>query len=287
MKLKKKTILYLEGMLNKNQEEEYKRDIQNRHDLTEFIRIYRWIEKKLKLYFNQYPKEDSVLAYEREINRAAIADIQKYLKNYTSPPLADEEIFLKKVREASGSNKSFFHRNSSLIVNVAAGIALAALITSALLHIYTTRKNLKVQTQLFTHYFQPMQDPYLKTLNPDLYAIPGNEVKNPTGRNSGTLPEYGLILRNGHVKPEDLLLASAILIQKDELIMAETYLKGLLEDTVPPLSDAVHWYMAMLKLNEGKAAEAVHYLKVLCKKSSGYSVSSCAILQALEKMGLD
>lgn len=274
-------------MLDKNQEKEYKRDIQNRHDLAEFIRIYRWIEEKLKLYFNQYPKEDSNLAYEREINRAAIADIEKYLKNYTVPPKANEEIFLKKIREASASKKSFFLRNSSLIVNVAAGIALAALITAALLHSYTTRKNLKVQKQLFAHYFQPMQDPYLKTLNPDLYAFPGNEVKNPADRNSSALPESGLIFRNDQVKPEELLLVSAILIQKEELGMAETYLKGLLEDTVPPLSDAVHWYMAMLKLNEGKAVEAVHYLEVLCKKSSGYSVSSCAILEALEKMGLD
>jgi hypothetical protein len=144
-----------------------------------------------------------------------------------------------------------------------------------------------VQTQLFAQYFQPMQDPYLMTLNPDLYAFLGDEVKNHKGRNSRTLPESGLIFRNNHAKPEDLLLVSAILIQKDELIMAETYLKGLLEDTAPPLSDAVQWYMAMLKLNEGKAAEAVHHLKVLCKKSSDYSVSSCSILQELEKIETD
>ena len=50
MKLKKKAILYLEGMLNDEERVQFINDIKNRPDIHEFINEYRWLESRLNEY---------------------------------------------------------------------------------------------------------------------------------------------------------------------------------------------------------------------------------------------
>jgi hypothetical protein len=287
MKLKKKAILYLEGMLNKEESDEFLKKIKTRTDIQDFMKEYRWIDSKLKSYSIPKQAHENGDNEDPDLNRLAIKDIHKYYKNYKCRDRENEEEFILKLNQIPSFTQKKAGINLGFFLNLAATLAFLAIIVTAIIHIVRNTRAEEYYSNLFAEYFTPYYDIQVQQIDSE-YVIRGN--------NSLDLSERGKIidkqnivtlLRSDRMDIEDMLLISIILIQEDELVLAGSYLSGIIEKSDSSIAESARWYLALIHLRQGNTEEAVLNLEVLCNENSSYTAKSCKLLGTLYKKSLD
>lgn len=286
MKLKKKAILFLEGMLSKEEEDNFRNNIKNEPEIQEFLHNYSGIEEGLHAYLqNKYspgkkqpPKDD--------LDNSTHKDIQKYLIDYDKSYSEKEKNFLNKLRKISkGPQKKT--GNFGIILNIAATIAFVALIVAGILHFINSKRLLKDNDVLFAENFQPLNDDYLKQVNSAFVVLDSGKL-NLTEKGQ-TISEKSLnsVLRDGNMSQEDILLIAILLIQKGEFEIASEYLSDIIERSQEPLNHSARWYMSLIDIKEGKLVEASIILEILCQDYGQYGPRACQLLETLDKKNLN
>lgn len=283
MKLKKKAILFLEGMLNKKEGDEFLDKIRNRIDIQHFMKEYEWIDSRLKIYFNQKEKVKDGGQRDSDLNQMVNQDILKYHKYYSSGDYEDEEMFLAKLKHITSSPEKKSGKSIGLILNIAASIVFMAIIIAAVTNLVKHNRAEKHNLRLFTEYFTPYEDKLVLDFDSD-YIIKNNHSLNFSEKGE-FLDKQNLtpLLRSDRMNPEDILLISIILIQENELELAKSHLSDILEKSNDSITESARWYLALVFLRQGNLDKSSQNLEILCKENTSYTSKSCKLLGIINK----
>lgn len=287
MKLKKKAILYLEGMLNEEERVQFINDIKNRPDIHEFIQEYRWLESRLNKYLDQKNNPDGKEKKETDLDDLTRADIDKYLKYHQNKNKDREKEFLAMLTQNRLERENASVKNYSFILNIAASIALLALIIGGLLHVINVNKSKEYNSNIFAEYFSPWEDGNIREYESSFVIIENNGLNLTKKGQDISTDQLNTILRSDRMSSEDILLISILLIQENELSMAETYLKDILEKSAGKLSESARYYLSLLYIRKGALDKSIQNLEIICEENGGYSDVSCKLLGTLNKKNLD
>lgn len=273
--------------MNNEEQRKFKRKIAKRPDIQEYMRKYRWVKDRLKVFLCNKGQTSS--CSDEYLDKLANKDIDKYLWNY-KPSDTDterENQFIEILNHCSGKTKKTFGDKYGFIMNLAASIAFIAVIIAAGIHFSRMKDNQHYGDALFTQYFQPYEDQVLTELNSSYNNFapvkPGINSDNHIFHNE----ELKTILRNSDMKKEDILMISVSLIENEEYSLAHLYLHDLLEDADTKITNAARWYLALLDIRKGKYKKAGQNLNLLCNSNNFYTRESCYLLENLKKKTID
>ena len=286
MKLKKKAILYMEGMLDKKEEKKFLKELRNRPDIEQFMNTYHWIDGGLDLYFDHYHTKENEKNI-NDIDEIAIKNIEKYLVNYKPSGQNNEQEFRKRLNHVMHEEKKHSTFHLGFILNIAASLAFIALIIAGMIHFSEVKRSRRFQQGLYANYFKPKEDNFLKSLDTDFSLPTDPENKNIESENFLSHSDELMILRDGNTSPQDVLILSVSLILKKDYALADEYLTGLADINIPQVSDAARWYLSLSKIEQGDIKKAMHYLQILCSESLLYKEHSCELLKNLENKATD
>ncbi|MGC9341926.1 MAG: hypothetical protein ACP5E3_04440 [Bacteroidales bacterium] len=287
MKLKKKAILYLEGMLNKEERDKFITDIKKKPDIHDFIKEYRWLESRLKEYTEQKNKPKGNKKKEVDLDDLVQSDIDKYLKFYQPENPGREKDFLNKLNQSRLNREKKPGRSYGLILNIAATVALIALLIAGLIHVNKNNRNNEFNSNLFADYFTPWEDGNIKEYKSSFVTIDKNSLNlTEEGKN---ISKYHLntILRSNRMSNEDLLMISVLLIQENEESIAESYLLDIIEKSQDQLAISARYYLSLLYIKHGAIDKSIQNLEILCNENNSYTSLSCKLLGTLDKKNLD
>ncbi len=286
MKLKKKAVLYAEGMLDKKDRKSFKKKIETKPEIQKFLNDYMWLEAGLKKYF-RHKKESKSKENVKKLDEEIKKDINKYLKNYKTGNPDREKDFISILNTAAGKDEKNSGNIFSLILNIAATIVFIFLIIAAVVHF--SENNVKKQTgeQLFTENFQPAKDENILNMQSSYVKAESGKLIFSESPGSFLNNEFNSVLRNAGISMEDLFLVSLALTENGETSLARIYLTEIAENRDPEYYYPAIWYLALLEVKDANYEKAILKLRQLCESNNSYANASCELLKTLDKNNIN
>lgn len=286
MKLKKKAVLYAEGMLDSNDRKKFKKKIKKRPDIQSFIKDYKWVEAGLEQYV-KYNKTSRSNEDSKELDEEVIEDINKYLINYRSGSPDHEKDFLSELNNITATDKRNTGRIYSLVLNLAASFLFIVLIISAMMHFSKINEKKNIGEQLFKENFQPAKDENILSIKSAYVITEAGKLVFNSSQDSFLDKELNTILRNNETEKNELLVISLALIEKEDFSLARLFLQDLVDNHDPRFYNPARWYLALLEIKLANYEDAIMILSQLCESKNSYAPSSCELLKSLDKNNID
>lgn len=286
MKLKKKAVLYAEGMLDKKDRKSFKKKIEKKPEIQRFLNEYLWLEAGLKKYF-RHKKESNSKENGKKLDEEIKKDINKYFKNYNTGNPDREKDFISILNKAAGKNEKISGNIYSLILNIAATIVFIFLIIAAVVHFSEDNARKQIGEQLFTENFQPAKDENILNMQSSYVKAESGKLVLNESPGSSLNNEFNTVLRNAGISMEDLLLVSLALIENGETSLARIYLTDIAEIPDPEYHYPAIWYLAVLEIKDANYEKAILKLKQLCESNNSYTYNSCELLKTLDKNNIN